>query len=219
MAEKKWLLDFQVQIARHEHILFEQLDLQVAAGEFVYLTGPVGSGKSTLLEDYSPPKFPSQRGRPTSWASTSLASRARSYRSYAVALASSSRTSSSCPTRPCMTTSISCCVPSVSAEVANARASSTRRSRMSALRQRAISIPTNSLAVSSSVSPSPAPHRRPELILADEPTGNLDAENGLAIAELLHRLTKERGTAVIMATHNRQVLEYYPARCIALDTL
>ena len=60
---------------------------------------------------------------------------------------------------------------------------------------------------------------RPELILADEPTGNLDAENGLAIAELLHRLTKERGTAVIMATHNRQVLEYYPARCIALDTL
>ena len=60
---------------------------------------------------------------------------------------------------------------------------------------------------------------RPELILADEPTGNLDAENGLAIAELLHRLTKERGTAVIMATHNRQVLEYYPARCIAFDTL
>jgi len=54
MAEKKWLLDFQgVQIARHEHILFEHLDLQVAAGEFVYLTGPVGAGKSTLLKTIS----------------------------------------------------------------------------------------------------------------------------------------------------------------------
>ena len=57
---------------------------------------------------------------------------------------------------------------------------------------------------------------QPELILADEPTGNLDAENGLAIAELLHRLTKERGTAVIMATHNRLVLERYPARCVEM---
>ena len=60
---------------------------------------------------------------------------------------------------------------------------------------------------------------QPELILADEPTGNLDAENGLAIAELLHRLTKERGTAVIMATHNRLVLERYPARCVEMAEL
>ena len=54
MAEDKWLLDFkEVQIARHEHILFEEVNFRVAAGEFVYLTGPVGSGKSTLLKTIS----------------------------------------------------------------------------------------------------------------------------------------------------------------------
>ena len=56
----------------------------------------------------------------------------------------------------------------------------------------------------------------PELILADEPTGNLDSASGLAIVELLQRLAAERGTAVIMATHNRLVLERFPARCIHL---
>jgi len=59
----------------------------------------------------------------------------------------------------------------------------------------------------------------PELILADEPTGNLDVENGLAIVGLLHQLSSERGTAVLMTTHNRLVLERYPARCIEVGNI
>ena len=59
----------------------------------------------------------------------------------------------------------------------------------------------------------------PELILADEPTGNLDIENGLAIVGLLHQLSSERGTAVLMTTHNRLVLERYPARCIEVGNI
>lgn len=49
----------------------------------------------------------------------------------------------------------------------------------------------------------------PALILADEPTGNLDAETGDAITALL-RGTAERGAAVVMVTHNLGLLEKYP---------
>ena len=42
----------------------------------------------------------------------------------------------------------------------------------------------------------------PGLLLADEPTGNLDTTTGNVILELLWRLTRERNTATIMATHS-----------------
>jgi putative ABC transport system ATP-binding protein len=42
----------------------------------------------------------------------------------------------------------------------------------------------------------------PKLLLADEPTGNLDTLTGTAVLELIQRLTRERHTATIMATHS-----------------
>lgn len=52
---------------------------------------------------------------------------------------------------------------------------------------------------------------KPDLILADEPTGNLDPQTGYHIVSLLHRLASE-GHTVIMATHNVQLVEEFPAR-------
>lgn len=49
----------------------------------------------------------------------------------------------------------------------------------------------------------------PEIILADEPTGNLDTETGKHIVELLRDISS-RGTAVVMTTHNKQLLHDYP---------
>ena len=57
----------------------------------------------------------------------------------------------------------------------------------------------------------------PEIILADEPTGNLDSETGHAIAELLHGIS-EAGALVVMTTHNLQLLREFPGkvyRCAA----
>lgn len=54
---------------------------------------------------------------------------------------------------------------------------------------------------------------RPKLILADEPTGNLDPLTGYKIVKLLHRLSEE-GTAILMATHNLKMVEDFPARVL-----
>jgi len=57
---------------------------------------------------------------------------------------------------------------------------------------------------------------KPRLILADEPTGNLDPETGQQIFALLRRCAEE-GTAVIMATHNLALVEQYPARTLRCE--
>ena len=46
----------------------------------------------------------------------------------------------------------------------------------------------------------------PALILADEPTGNLDDDNARNIAELLSRTCRERGKTLILVTHDRQIV-------------
>lgn len=57
---------------------------------------------------------------------------------------------------------------------------------------------------------------RPKLILADEPTGNLDPQTGDSIVRYLRDIAG-KGTAVIMATHNLQLVEQYPARVIRCE--
>ena len=44
----------------------------------------------------------------------------------------------------------------------------------------------------------------PEIILADEPTGNLDSKMGAEVMELLHQLNKEDGRTIVMVTHNEE---------------
>jgi cell division transport system ATP-binding protein len=57
----------------------------------------------------------------------------------------------------------------------------------------------------------------PELIIADEPTGNLDAETGEELVELLYNICTESGTTVIMATHNLNWVKLFPGRIIRCE--
>ncbi len=45
---------------------------------------------------------------------------------------------------------------------------------------------------------------QPNIILADEPTGNLDSKMGIEVMDLLHKLNKEDGRTIVMVTHNEQ---------------
>ncbi len=52
----------------------------------------------------------------------------------------------------------------------------------------------------------------PSVIIADEPTGNLDNETADGIMKLLTRINHTKGTAVVMVTHNKSIFENYPGR-------
>ena len=49
---------------------------------------------------------------------------------------------------------------------------------------------------------------KPAILLADEPTGNLDTENSTIVLGLLHRLNKETGQTILMITHNPEAAAY-----------
>ncbi len=66
------------------------------------------------------------------------------------------------------------------------------------------------VAVARALAPDPA------LLLADEPTGNLDPERTLEVMELLHG-ANARGTTVVVATHDRSLLERYKRRVVVLE--
>jgi len=57
----------------------------------------------------------------------------------------------------------------------------------------------------------------PKLILADEPTGNLDPETSDEIMQLLFQISKDYGASIIMATHDFIVINRYPSRMLKTE--
>ncbi|MDR2562958.1 MAG: ATP-binding cassette domain-containing protein [Prevotellaceae bacterium] len=57
----------------------------------------------------------------------------------------------------------------------------------------------------------------PEIILADEPTGNLDPDTGEHVMRIILDLSKETGITVLMATHNYNILKNFPARILKCE--
>jgi cell division transport system ATP-binding protein len=57
----------------------------------------------------------------------------------------------------------------------------------------------------------------PKLILADEPTGNLDPETSDEIMQLLLKVSKDFGSSIVMATHDYAVIKKFPARTMKTE--
>lgn len=59
----------------------------------------------------------------------------------------------------------------------------------------------------------------PQIILADEPTGNLDTDSACEFMDLLMQIHKEQETAIVMVTHNRSIVKRYPGRVMLCENL
>jgi putative ABC transport system ATP-binding protein len=57
----------------------------------------------------------------------------------------------------------------------------------------------------------------PPIVLADEPTGNLDSANGRHIMELLREIHEKRGTTIVLVTHDRELADMAEARLVLRD--
>lgn len=58
---------------------------------------------------------------------------------------------------------------------------------------------------------------KPKVILADEPTGNLDPTSSDKILQLLHTINKEQAATIVMVTHNLSLIKKMPARVIIIE--
>jgi putative ABC transport system ATP-binding protein len=59
--------------------------------------------------------------------------------------------------------------------------------------------------------------KRPAIVLADEPTANLDAENSHHILQTMEKLNRELNTTFIFATHDEKVIGYVRRKIFLLD--
>jgi cell division transport system ATP-binding protein len=57
----------------------------------------------------------------------------------------------------------------------------------------------------------------PKILMADEPTGNLDPEKSLEVLRLFLKINEESGTAILMATHDLELIERHPKRTLYCD--
>ncbi|MEG1732487.1 MAG: ATP-binding cassette domain-containing protein, partial [Longicatena sp.] len=58
----------------------------------------------------------------------------------------------------------------------------------------------------------------PKVLIADEPTGNLDPEKSKEIIQLLERINEIEGTTIIMVTHDSNLVNLYKKRTIVLES-
>lgn len=211
------VIDYKnVEILRKEHVVLKNVNLEVEEGEFIYIIGKVGSGKSSLLKsmyaeipvetgeahvlDYEistikRKKIPLLRREiGIVFQDFQLLTDRTVYENLLFVLqATGWKNKSDMDDR----------IEEVLKEVGMITKSYKMPHELSGGEQQRIVIARALL-------------NRPRLILADEPTGNLDPATGEQIVRYLHDIANE-GTAVIMATHNLSLLDTFPGKVLRCD--
>lgn len=209
-------------LRRHYHMgenvirAVDGISLEVHSGEFVALLGSSGSGKSSMLN------LMAGLDRPTSGSvivqQSDLAKLSREelakYRLHVVGMVFQSFN-----LIPSMTITENVELPLRFAEVERGRREALAMEALGrvGLRARTHHRPAElSGGEQQRAALARALINRPQLLLADEPTGNLDSHTGIEIMNLIREFNQQMGMTVVMVTHERALAERYAERMISL---
>ncbi len=192
--------------AGRSRVVLHEVSISFNAGELVVLVGKSGSGKSTLLNLVSGIDLPTSgevwvEGRPL----TKLSERERTlFRRRSVGFIFQFFN-----LVPTLTVLENVLLPLELNGITGAKAKERAVAMLAAvsLADRGASYPDKlSGGEQQRVAIARALVHNPALILADEPTGNLDAETGQQVLDLLDRLTRQAGKTMLMVTHSPEVV-------------
>ena len=202
-----------VDVYQQEHLVLKNVNLDVNAGEFIYLLGKVGSGKSSLLKsfyqevmvdtgeamvlDYD---LPSLKNKEVPYLRRKIGIVFQDFQLLTDRTVQDNLEFVLRATGWKDKSSINDQIDNVLMQVGMSNKGYKRPHELSGGEQQRIVIARALL-------------NSPEIILADEPTGNLDPVTGNELVDLLYKISIS-GTTVIMATHNLAWLDAYPGRII-----
>lgn len=185
--------------------ILHPLDLEIARGEFISIVGPSGSGKSTLLGLVAGLDAPTSGSillageeitRMSEDALAELRGRMVGFIFQSFHLI------------PSLTALENILIPLEIAGTPRAAARARELLDEVGLRDRGHHYPSQlSGGEQQRVAIARAFANHPQILLADEPTGNLDSRNGQHIIDLLRRINRERGTTLVLVTHDQQLAD------------
>lgn len=201
-----------VDIVNGDHLVLSNVNISINEGEFIYLLGKVGSGKTSIIRSIIC-ETPVNKGEATVAGYNLLSIKKRQipylrrnigvvFQDFQLLMDRSVYDNLAFVLRATGwkdKTLIDEKIKSVLEDVEMSRKAHKMPHQLSGGEQQRIAIARSIL-------------NNPKIILADEPTGNLDRETTEGIMELLLKLNKTQNTAILMVTHNNEIIQKYPAR-------
>lgn len=206
----------KVEVLRKEHVVLKDVSFKVDPGEFVYLIGKVGSGKSSLLKTmYAEVPVTTGEARVFDYDLLSIKRKEIPFLRRKIGIVFQDF---QLLTDRSAFANLDFVLEATGWKDKDERAERVEETlRRVGMANKSYKLPHElSGGEQQRVVIARALLNKPELILADEPTGNLDPETGIQIVAQLHDIAMG-GTSVIMATHNHSFMETFAGRRMSID--
>lgn len=216
MAER--LIEYKgVEVLRDEHVALKDVDWQVDAGEFVYLLGRVGSGKTSLLKTvYGEVPVGKGEARVLDYDLRALRRSDIPYLRRRIGIVFQDFQLLTDRTAWANLDFVLAATGWRDKEERDLRIDEVLR--QVGMQTKAFKMPHQlSGGEQQRIAIARALLNKPGLILADEPTGNLDPETGEQIMLMLNEISQTGDTAVVIATHNHSYPRRYPGRILRCE--